>query len=72
MTLGSTVGCDAIGALPLAEELAGMGINALPDSFELIGHHLTREAEQLSPPSVPLADDALALGIIITVLQVPG
>jgi len=72
VALSGAIGSDAIGALALAEEFPGVGIDALPDGFELLRIHVTGEAEQLRAPALPLADNALAFGVIVAVLQVPG
>jgi hypothetical protein len=72
MTLGGAIGRDAIGALSLAQEFAGPGIKALTDGFELIGLHVTGEAEHLRTAALPLTDDALPFSVIVAVLQVLG
>jgi hypothetical protein len=72
MALGGTIRGEAIGALTLAEEFAGVGVESQADGLELLGVHVTGEVEQLRAATVPLAYDALAFGVIVAVLQVPG
>jgi len=72
MTLGGAIGRDAIGALALAEELAGVRVETLADGFKLLGFHRTRQSQQFGPAAPPMAHHALAFGVIVAVLQMAG
>src|ERR1035437_6419509 len=70
--LCAAIGGCAVGAVALPEELAAIGIEALPDGLELRRLNFAGEAEQFRSPALPLANDALAFGVVVAMLQMAG
>src|SRR5581483_8280681 len=70
VALRRAIGGDPIGALALAEEFAGAGIDSLANGFKLVRVDIAGQAEHGGAATPPGADDALAFGVIIAMLEV--
>jgi hypothetical protein len=72
MRLSHAIRTDPVGTPALAQELARVGIKPLAQCLEGIRSHFTVDSEHLCTPPLPPADDTLAFGVIIAMLEVTG
>jgi len=65
-------GGDPVGALPLTQKCAGLGIKALTQSFKRLELHLAGKSQQFGSVTLPVAHDTLAFSVVIAVLEMAG
>src|SRR5215475_6114274 len=72
MRLRCPVRSHTVRALPLPEELACLGITSFAQRFKVTRVDFPTKSDLFRAPTLPVADNTFALGVIVAMFEVPG